>query len=183
MKEQPLRVPGYETPRFFNRDASTGFALGILATPTTRGLSGLAIPLAGALAGAIYGKQKLQREQVEGKLVHPPSYFNKDAIIGISDGLVIGTLIGIFTGGAALLAAGLGAGLGAYGSHHGHTRMTQEYEAAKDYVAIFGEYRSHDDCTHHSPDTPSITSPQARRGPSFTERLANEATTEPLRGL
>ena len=142
--ERPLRVPSNETPRFWNRDASTGFAIANIATlPTVfnGGWTGITAVMAGLVGGGMYGKHKQQQELRDGKLVHPPTYLNKNTLIGISDGIIFGSIIGILTGGTGLFAvAGLAAGLGFMGSRYGYHRMKHDYDAAKQYVSQYGEF-------------------------------------------
>ena len=191
MENRPLRVPADIAPHFMNEDASTGFALGILATPTMRGWNALAAPITGLIAGGMYGKHRQQRELTEGRLVHPPTYLNKHALIGVSDGLIIGGLIGIFTGGAGFIATGLAVGLGLMGSGHGYKRMQNDYKNAEMYVMHHGEFNPHsvrrDGVLQNA--QPTLTphdvlrfQQQGQQPISFTDRLAQEPINEQFRG-
>ena len=140
MENRPLRVPATEDPRFFNRDSSFGFSVGYLASLGQRSLLGaLALPIAGIVIGGTYGKEKMQREQREGKLVHPPSFFGKGTVVGITDGLIFGSLFTIVSG-SIVWPVGLALALGTLYSANEYRQSENAYAAAKRYVAQFGEY-------------------------------------------
>lgn len=140
MENRPLRVPATDDPRFLNRDASFGFAVGNIATSNQSGWGGLAGPVIGFVAGGLLGKEQMQNDKVNGRVVPPPTYLNKDAVIGVSDGLIFGGLFSLVSASVAW-PIGLAVGLGALYSMTGHARMSADYRAAQEYVAKYGEYQ------------------------------------------
>lgn len=183
MENRPIRVPPPSHPdtRFFNQGASTGLSLGILASLPSRSWAGaLALPAVGLIAGSIYGKDKAAREHHEGQLIHPPTYLNRHAFENMVTGILIGSLIGIFTGGSGLLlTSAFGFGFGGAGSVMGHKDMTNRYQAAQKYVMRYGEFNPHAQHTAHA--QPQLTPQEAQmlrahmQQNGFVARLADEA--------
>ena len=182
MENRPLRVPpGSTNTGFYNQDASTGVSLGLLASLPFRNFGAvLALPAAGFIAGGLYGKDKAAREQRHGQIIHPPSYLNRHGFSGMVTGLIVGSFIGVFTGGTGLLMGALGFGLGAVSSAGGYHQMKARYEAAKQYVAEHGEFHPQMPQMRQA-QTPLLTPQEAAMlrntiaETRFTERLANES--------
>lgn len=165
MEDRPLRVPATEKPRFLNRDMSFGFSIGNIAS----GNRGLFAPLVGLVAGSMIGKEKMQREEREGRLVYPPTYFNKDAVIGFSDGLILGGLLSIFTFSPAPLLL-MGVGGAALEGFFGYNRMKDDYDSAKAYVSKYGEFNPH----LQAANEPLSTTLSPKEAMLLQQRLAEE---------
>ncbi len=129
----------------FNKD----MLLGTLAGWTVGGLFGA--PL-GAVIGGVLGKNRIDRENLEGKIVSKPSFWNKDTVIGALGGHVVGGLaaaaviltistkaiiggalatspLGMLAIAATLIVGGtlIGANIG---GNQGARRMESEYQQA-----------------------------------------------------
>lgn len=134
-------------PRLLNKDVLAGGTAGFLI-----GLP-FAAPIGGVI-GAVLGKKHLENEQEFGKVVKPPTPYNKESFIGVGFGSLAGAVasvatvavVGVFAAPAVATLAGL-ATIGALafagfkkGSDIGKERMQKEYSAAASYVAKNGNY-------------------------------------------
>ena len=151
-----LKLKTQEKPSIFNKDMLFyGLLAPLVLVPLSLipgvGPTGAAIRYGtmalGGLFGGWMGKNRIERENIEGKDAKSPSFFNKEMVIGAlltikAAGLVLGgilTMTGITPAVAVASAIGLLAsfGIGGYiGGKIGHNRMEQEYEAAKKQFII-----------------------------------------------
>lgn len=88
--DEPLILKTNKKPTMFNKEMAIGFLL-----PSAG--------LGGTILGGIIGKERMERELIQGKLIDKPSVFNKSALIGGLIGAKAGLLIGAITA-AALIA-------------------------------------------------------------------------------
>ena len=145
---ETYRIPGTETPSYFNQGALMGFLIGMLSYVPFGGLIG------GAVGGAIEHARQA-REQRDGRVVSPPTMMNRTmfigAIFGAAAAFPCGIFCGIALGGPAAILFGTGSvafGLAAVGGllfgsaaaivvgawsggKQGRERMAIDYEAAK----------------------------------------------------
>jgi hypothetical protein len=75
---QTLILRTNEEPTFFNKEAVIGF---------------LAVPPLGAIVGGMIGKNRMEKEKTNGKIVSEPSAFNKNALLGGLLGWAVGGLV------------------------------------------------------------------------------------------
>src|SRR5437763_1367640 len=95
-----LRLKTNHNPSIFNKDMFLGGLLGSLIAPGWGAIVGGAI-------GGLFGKNRQEKENREGKLVSEPSFWNKDTLIGGIVGNAIGAVAGLailVAGGASLFA-------------------------------------------------------------------------------
>lgn len=134
-----LTLQKNDQPTFFNKE----MLIGLLFTPMS--LSGFGA-IAGGLIGAFVGKERMEREKRDGKIVSDkPSFWNKDTMLGALIGQTLGgvlaaiaavTLISpVVTIGVAMsITAGVlgGATIGAYfGGKHGQKNELSEFAHAQ----------------------------------------------------
>ncbi|MDX1974900.1 MAG: hypothetical protein SFT92_04420 [Rickettsiales bacterium] len=130
---ETLRVPVNDEPSWFTKETAIGF---LMAGPL------------GFLVGGYVGKQRMEREKLDGRIVEKPSFWNKDMLLGgLLGGLVgsLGAVAVVVTAAIALhsapilafggLASALGYLVGAaggayYGGTEGEKTMEQEYAQA-----------------------------------------------------
>lgn len=159
-----ITIPEDRTPSYLNRYGFTGAKVGAL------GVLAIAIPFAGFFAGAtgftaavitglaggtvigacssvgcIRGKEAIARNQVEGRLVNPPSMLNEGTAQGLLNGALVGLgayAVAAIAGAAApiaLIIGGLGVGVtAAAGYMQGkqyQEKMAVEYDNAKSKAA------------------------------------------------
>jgi uncharacterized protein YcfJ len=132
-----IRVPSNTSPTMFNDEAITGAIIGNAVGGSNNGLFGA---LAGGAIGGMFGKERMQREYTEGRVVNDPG----PGTVGI----VVSSLVGAFAAGiigAALfnpvgvvLALGVGTIGGAMVGHATHKNAVLDYEAAKTYFVEHG---------------------------------------------
>ncbi len=170
-------------------------SLGILAAAVLPGplLPALLIMAGAGLVGGMIGKARMIRENAEGKVMTPPSTFNKEAAIGMASGWILGGLAATIIAGVAgiplLMASGdalstislianatppivlagqaIGAVVGGIaGGNRGKKRMAAEYDMALDQEAVA---RRHERSLAPAQE---IEAPAA--GKSFVQQLASE---------
>lgn len=129
------KIKPTEQPSMFNHDMGVGAWLGnvvgwgVLLTAATRGRPalgvglGIAAPIIGGLWGGLSGKAKQEREQIEGRVVKEPGYWNK----GILTGLVLGGMLAIF---APLLGGILSIGGAVTGSIIRKNSLQKDFDLA-----------------------------------------------------
>jgi len=152
---QPMTLQTHHNPSLFNKDMLLGGLLGLLIP--IPGAALITAPIGGILGGLI-GKNRLAKENREGKTVGEPSFWNKDTLIGGLIGLALAGIaafsVGLIGAGATVVTAaaapaaapvvlGLGVGavgaalfgvpiLGAYiGGKIGKKRQEREYDEAR----------------------------------------------------
>ena len=150
MSELPVyRVETKQRLSWFTEETLIGGLLP-LAIPAF----GLLLVPVGAVAGALFGRARIERENEEGKLVPPPTLLNKTMMVGLVIGLAATAGVAMLTMGSAftltaLLTGSIGATpataalvLGAvasavtgawYGAVNGRHRMEAEYHYARMY--------------------------------------------------
>lgn len=103
---QELTLKTNKEPSWFNKEMAIGALIGI-ASPVGLGIVGLAT-LAGAAIGGVIGKNRMEKEKVEGKTVSDkPSFWNKDSAIGGLLGYMGGAIGAGFTLVSSLIGAGV----------------------------------------------------------------------------
>lgn len=166
-----LIVPSQRQPTFWNRSAaagaSIGMLVGLLGSAVVPGASLIGL-VGGTVAGGAIGKREMERDLATGKVVGPPSFWNKDTAIGAAVGNVVGLVGGIVVGvtllvaGAATLetggwwsvaaiAAGGAIGLsgsvvgtlagGVIGGKRGEKRLAGDYQEAVEYTLTHSQGR------------------------------------------
>jgi len=160
-------VPATEQPSFWNDYAKIGGLAGFMIASGTGmlGFGSFIGALPGAVIGGLYGKSKMEEEHNRGKVVSPPTFWNRKALIGglaaaavvltityFSVGLLTPIVANAFFSAAAInesfmfaagsiamtgLAASAVAGaIGTFiGGKSGERKMAQEYAAAEAYHA------------------------------------------------
>lgn len=160
------RVPSDARPSYLNKDGLVGALAGALVIPPFTTILGLA-------AGSILGKRHMRHQLEDGKVVPPPSYANKELLIGAGLGFqaIVGlTLVGalVISSAATLGAIAIGATLAGaiLGGRLGKKRMDREYNQATEYVEIHGEYNptpcppAHGQAPETTPSTAYQISPE-----------------------
>ena len=71
-------TPSTEEPTYFNKEAALGALAGALLTIPFSGFGAIA----GASVGALFGKRRIEHENLEGKLITPPSFWNFKTAVG-----------------------------------------------------------------------------------------------------
>lgn len=116
-----IRIPAKDEPTFLNKEALIGF---------------LFFNVPGAILGSLIGKERMQRESRDGKIVSEPTIWNKDMALGAGVGAFLmsaGAIIGALTGGlGGFIGGAIGTvAIGALiGGSIGKSRMEEEYQEA-----------------------------------------------------
>lgn len=164
-----LTVPSFQEPTFWNRDtlvqlqiwswfgaiplhlataaaAGAGIITGTgLAATILYGIAAV-LPFIGSVSGGFDGKARMEHEQLNGKQVHEPSFFNKSmGTASFVAGLLAAIPITLAFGGvmtplglSVLAAVELTGAI--IGGFVGKAKMEREYEQAKEYVAQHGNF-------------------------------------------
>lgn len=158
MAQQPsYTVPPSRKPSFINTGIVKGAAVGMLGAwlfPPA--------PAIGAVIGSAIRRNKMQQEEQFGKVVHPPTAWNKGTFFGSAIGLGTGILaaalvlgvgagLSVLSGGTALPALGAllwsGAGVAAFtaisgwiGNKISKHFQKKEYKEAENFAMQHGEF-------------------------------------------
>jgi hypothetical protein len=95
---EPLVLKVHDEPTYFNKEAAIGLLL---------------FPPLGAVVGAFIGKERMEKEKAQGRIIKEPSDWNKDTLLGGLIGAEIGAVVGYVAAGAILAAGVLTANPGA----------------------------------------------------------------------
>lgn len=132
MAKAPLVLKVTDEPTYFNKEAAIGLPI--------------LFPI-GLIVGAMMGKDRMEKERVNGRVIEEPTVFNKDMMLGgvigsigaaavTVIGLAIAVFAGSMTGPAALAVVGIASSVasamgmvtgGMIGGDYGKESMQQDY--------------------------------------------------------
>lgn len=151
MPQQPsYTVPPSRKPSFINTGAVKGAAIGMLGTVLFP-----PAPAIGAVIGSIVRRSKMKQEEQFGKVVHPPTAWNKGsffgAAFGLGTGLFVASLVvgvGALFGSVALpFLLGTAASVAAFtaisgwvGNKISQHFQKKEYQKAENFALQHGEF-------------------------------------------
>jgi hypothetical protein len=138
------RIPSQEYPSLNNAMGMLGgLTAALFSVASGIGILGALFAVTvGMLVGGYIGKKQLEQEQLDGKVVGPPSRWNMEVLNNALSWSTIVTIPALVTGlfvpitgaaaGAVLFGAATMAIIGAIrGSSQGYERMTEEYELGR----------------------------------------------------
>ncbi len=162
-------VPSSRTPTLVNTEAVTGLLIGDMVGGRRHAGMGM---VAGGLIGGMLGKERIERENREGRVVHKPADMATSVLTAGGLAALVGGVVGLIVGqGAPLLAIGFAsimAGVNGAIAAAMHGSRVAEYEQAAQYYQQHGGHYQGREREEQMQASSSITKEEAE---ALKERL------------